>query len=329
MLVRAATLTNYQAIARRHGINAIPLLREAGLSRAIIDHPDQMIPAASVVALLEASAKASHCQSFALQMSEGRSIADVGPVSLLIAHQPTMRDALETLIHYRHLINPTLSMRIESHGEISIIREELAVASRQASELLLAVLLRFFRAILGEAWTPQSVGFVHTPPTDVSDHRRIFGCALEFNSASSSIVCETADLDRPNRQANAAFATHARQFVDMQANATRTKLSDEVRQAIILLLPSGGASIQTVAQTLGLPVRTLQRRLDQDGVKFSVLLDDVRRKLVQRYLDNTEFRMLHIAEMLGYATPAAFTRWFLRLFGKTPSAYRSSCQSKK
>jgi len=329
MLVRAATLTNYQAVARRHGLNAIPLLRDAGLSRAIIDHPDQMIPAASVVSLLDASAKASGCESFALQMSEGRGIADFGPVSLLIAHQPTLRDALETLIHFRHLINPTLSMRIESHGEICIVREELALASRQASELLLAVLLRFFRAILGEEWTPNSVGFVHTPPKDASDHRSIFGCALEFNSASSSIVCDRADLDRPNRQANAAFATHARQFIEMQSSAPRSTLADEVRQAIILLLPSGSASIQTVAQTLGFPVRTLQRRLDHEGVKFSGLLDDVRRELVQRYLDNAGFRMLHIAEMLGYATPAAFTRWFLRMFGETPSAYRHRLHSKK
>lgn len=327
-LVRAATLTNYQMVARRHGLNTAPLLRQVGLSRALIDNPDQLIPANSVVELLETSARATQCYSFGLQMAEGRSLSDLGPVSLLIAHQPTLRDVLQTIIHYRHLVNPTLSMLIEEDGDIAIVREELTIGGnalpRQASELALAVLLGFFRVILGTHWKPISVSLIHHQPNDLTYHHRTFGCPLEFGSAQSGIVCNAADLDRPNPQANAAYAMHARQFIEVQSRPESQTLSSEVRQAIILLLPSGRASISTVAQTLGQNVRTLQRRLDNEGVAFSELLDEVRRELALRYLDNPKFRLLHVAEMLGYATPASFTRWFIAQFGIAPSLYRAS-----
>ena len=327
VLVRAATLTNYQVVARRHGLNTAPLLRDAGLSRALIDNPDQMIPATAVVGLLEASARAAHCPSFGVQMAEGRSVADFGPVSLLIAHQPTLREALQTLIHYRHLINPSLSMQVEDHGEIAILREELSIGGgappRQATELLLAVLLGFIRSILGPGWTPEVVSFVHHPPADLTDHRRVFGPVLEFASAYSGIVCAAADLDRPNPQANRALALHAQHFVEAQAKSEGRSLTDEVRQAIILLLPSGHASIATVAQTLGHNLRTLQRRLADEGALFSDILNEARRELALRYLDNPRFKMLHIAEMLGFGTAASFTRWFVSQFEKPPTEHET------
>lgn len=326
ILVRAATLTNYQAVARRHGLNTAPLLRDAGLSRALIDNPDQMIPAVAVVSLLEASAQAARCASFGLQLAEGRSLADLGPVSLLLVHQPTLRAALQTLFHHRRLVNPSLSMRIEEQGDIAVIREELTIGGgappRQASELALAVMLGFFRTILGSTWNPLSVSFIHDAPAELADHVRTFGCRLEFGSAESAIVCPVRDLDRPNPQANAALAMHARQFIDAQSRPESQSVTGDVRQAIILLLPSGRASIAAVAQTLGQNVRTLQRRLDAEQATFSDLLDNVRRELALRYLDNPKFRLLHIAEMLGYATPASFTRWFVAQFGETPSQRR-------
>lgn len=331
VLVRAAALTNYQAVARKLGLNTAPLLRDAGLSRALIDNPDQMIPAVAVVSLLEASANATRCHSFGLQMAEGRSVADFGPVSLLIAHQPTLRDALETLIHYRLLVNPTLSMRLEEEGDVAIVREDLAIGGgpppRQASELALAVLLGCYRAVLGPRWQPDLVTFVHQAPIDLSDHRRVFGPNLEFGSAAVAIVCSTRDMARPNPQANAALAMHARQFIDAQAPPDGATLVGEVRQAIILLLPSGQASIAAVAMTLGQNVRSLQRRLNAEGAIFSDILDDVRREVALRYLDNPNFRLLHVAEMLGYATPASFTRWFVAQFGEPPSARRAAAQT--
>ena len=96
-LVRAASLSGYFAVAEELRLDVVPLLRSAGLARSMMDNPEQMLPARSVVRLLEASAEASGCITFGLMMAERRQISDIGMVSLLIIHQPTLRDALEDL----------------------------------------------------------------------------------------------------------------------------------------------------------------------------------------------------------------------------------------
>jgi AraC-like DNA-binding protein len=85
----------------------------------------------------------------------------------------------------------------------------------------------------------------------------------------------------------------------------------------------GRASVEQIAQGLGMNVRTLQRRLDSHSVTFSSLINDVRSELAQRYIVNQSYPLGRIAEQLGYANQSAFTRWFTAQFGVPPSALRA------
>ncbi|WP_163360511.1 helix-turn-helix transcriptional regulator, partial [Klebsiella aerogenes] len=85
--------------------------------------------------------------------------------------------------------------------------------------------------------------------------------------------------------------------------------------ALYILLASGNASIGNVARHIGVSQRTLQRRLEAEGTGFSAVLSAVRRELVVRHLLNNVQPLATIGEMLGYASPAAFTRWFTSEFG--------------
>ena len=87
------------------------------------NNPEQMIPARSVIRLLEESAAAAGCLTFGLRMAELRGIADLGMVSLLIAHQTTLRDALSVLTQFRNRINTNLALRIEEYDEMVMLRE--------------------------------------------------------------------------------------------------------------------------------------------------------------------------------------------------------------
>ncbi|WP_429492829.1 helix-turn-helix domain-containing protein [Pseudomonas sp. S30_BP2TU TE3576] len=65
--------------------------------------------------------------------------------------------------------------------------------------------------------------------------------------------------------------------------------------------------------------KTLQRRLKDDGCAFN----DVRRDLVLRYLDNPNYSLSRIADMLGYSMANSFTRWFIHQFGMPPATWRA------
>src|SRR5882672_1628444 len=95
-LVRSAALGNYPEVARRVGLDPDRMIRAAGLDPAVLSNPDLRIPTAAVVSLLEESARQSDCATLGLQMAESWRLSDFGVVSLMLSHQRTLRDALET-----------------------------------------------------------------------------------------------------------------------------------------------------------------------------------------------------------------------------------------
>jgi AraC-like DNA-binding protein len=70
--------------------------------------------------------------------------------------------------------------------------------------------------------------------------------------------------------------------------------------------------------------RTLQRRLQARGIVYAGLVDDVRRRLSDKYLADVNLSLGEIAYLLGYSESSAFNRAYRRWTGRTPSADRRS-----
>ncbi len=325
--VRAAVLSHYEDVAKKLGLNPHPLLHKVGLTRQMISVPTQLIPVNSAVALLEQTAQASGCDTVGLMMAEARALTDFGPISLLLMQQPSVRSALHTVSQYRHALNESLGLYVEDAGKVTVIREEIVTdhsgSSSQSTDMAVGVLMLVFRAILGPHWRPQSAHFTHTAPKDLQIYKRIFKCPLQFESDFNGLICLTTDLDKPNEQANAVMASYAKSFMDALPKPGQHSVVRDVRRSVYLLLPMGRASAEQVASGLGVNIRTLQRRLDEAGVNFSAILNDVRRELAQRYLDSTSYSMRRVAELLGYSNLSSFTRWFTEQFQCAPSRFRS------
>jgi AraC-like DNA-binding protein len=329
-VIRAASLTNYFEVAAQVAFDPDPLLARLRLNRSELADSEARIDAGTVIALLEESARLSGSPTFGLRMAESRQLADFGVVSLLFKHQRTLRDALRALIEYRRLVNPAVAIHVEAAGELVILRQEIiadyAGSIRQATELALGVLSRMCNSLIASRWHPYSVNFTHDAPPDLQVHRRVFKAHLEFASDFNGIVCKAADLDLPNPVADPALARHAQRFIDSIPGAHDTSIVLDVRGAVALLLPAGRATIEPVAQRLGMNVRTLQRRLEDSGAVFSDIVNDVRRDLAVRYMDAPGYSVSRIAELLGYSTPGSFTRWFSAQFGASPVRWRETRQ---
>jgi AraC-like DNA-binding protein len=325
-LVRAAVLTNFLEVAIHQGLNPQAELAKVNLSKKMLQDPDQSIPVQAAVQLLENAAADSGCATFGLRMAESRQFSDLGAVALLLTHQATLRDALQVTVQYRHLLNRALAIFIEEAGDLVIIREEVvtepAMPCRQATELALGVMARLCASLLGAAWRPLSVNFTHDAPEDARIHRRVFGCQVNFGAEFNGIACPAAAFDAPNPNADPAMARYAKRFVDSLRDEGEISLVFEVRKAIYLLLPMGRATIEQIAQALGMNVRTLQRRLEENQANFSDLINEVRRDLVQRYMNNPSYSLARIGDLLGYSLPSSFTRWFTAQFDATPAAWR-------
>jgi len=259
-------------------------------------------------------------------------MAHLGATGLLLAHQPTLRAALGALREFRKRINSTLVLNFEEHEGEALLREDFSLSrpeqTRQANDLAVGVLMRLCAAFLGETWSPAAVCFTHEPPppAELGVYTRLFRRRPDFNCEFNGLVVVSADLDRPRNkaagEADEQLGRHARQLLEAAMAGDRSSVVEDADRTIRLLLSSGRASVQGCAAALGLTVRTFQRMLDAEGESFSAILNRARMQLATQYLANPRLRVTDIADMLGYSSIGAFTRWHTNAFGRPPRRQR-------
>src|SRR4029450_7843933 len=71
--------------------------------------------------------------------------------------------------------------------------------------------------------------------------------------------------------------------------------------------PHGRVLVEDVAQSLGMSERTLARNLSDEGLNFTEILQQLRRNLAVRYLDDRKLHVSKIAWLLGFHEVSAFT----------------------
>lgn len=325
-LHRSAGLTNYVELAQALRISPLDELRRVNISPAVLSNPDTQIPFSAYVQLLENSAKAAGVDNFGLRMAEGRQLSNLGPLAIVLRSQPTMRKALDAIRDYGHLQAEAVTFMYEENDGVLVIREELtpdnAEPIRQATEMSLGILYRALRVLLGSEWRPSTVCFRHSPPADLSVHRRLFDTRLQFNSNIDGFVCRAAILDDPLPSYDAETARYLKKLLEVIDTQPVQTAGDKVKQLVLLLLPTGRCSIEVVSQHLGLDRRTLHRHLLREGQSFSDILDAVRSDLAVKYLTQYHRPLKDLAELLGFSELSAFSRWFAKRYGCTATDWR-------
>jgi AraC-like DNA-binding protein len=192
----------------------------------------------------------------------------------------------------------------------------------QTFERGVATVHLFLKSACGAAYAAKEVWLPHAPLSPPAVYRSVFGVTPQFGAAQSGVVAARALLDAPMRGSNARLKRIAEHFLESAVLPAGDALAPRARALIARLMRIGDCVQADLARALGLHERTLQRRLQAEGTTFEALRDDVRRELAQAYLAQRNIPLAHIAEMLGYAEPSAFTRACQRWFGVAPREVR-------
>ena len=322
---RAVTLTNYPEVARHVGLDPYAMLDRAGLHPTALHDPENWLPATRILALLEDSATESRRDDFSVLLGESRTFASLGPVSLLLKHESTLRDIISASIEYRRLIHEMLNTNLREDGRTAILEWNLApgLQSSQGIKLVTTVAYRILVDGAGVDWQPECVHFRDSAPKQISTFKRVFRCALEFDSDFDGLSFGSDCLNHPNQFADPALTAHARRLLNLMPGVRRADtISERARSTLPLLISEGKADVGEVAKILDVPVRTLQRRLIREGQSFSTLLNQTRRDLAVRYLSNSNRPITVVAHLTGYSALSSFTRWFISEFGMSPVKWR-------
>jgi AraC-like DNA-binding protein len=193
------------------------------------------------------------------------------------------------------------------------------------------VLVRMMRRLCGQDWLPSEASFQHDAPDDHSEHAALICPRLHFMSPATEIRFDAECLHRKVANSDRHLLPIVeRQLADaLQEGGDPDIWLREVELLIARRVCDGHPNLPSVADQLGLSVRSLQRRLEERGIAYRDLVAHVRTQLARRYLAKSSTPLIEIAFLLGYSELSAFDRAFRRWTGQTPMEYRRATKSSK
>jgi AraC-like DNA-binding protein len=189
-----------------------------------------------------------------------------------------------------------------------------------------AFVVRRFRDVLGDAAVEvRAVRFTHAAPPETRLYDEFFGVRVEFGAEESDVAFPVLLFQEPLLTANPALAALLAEQEPPPALVRRDPFVLQARQAIGALLAEAPDSIGLgdVATRLGASSRSLQRRLSEQGVSFSELVDEERRELAKTLLSREGTLLCEVAYRLGFSGVSPFLRAFRRWTGTSAAEFRA------
>lgn len=239
---------------------------------------------------------------------------------------PTVGAALERIVRYISLLNELIEVTLDGGVVEQRIAGQPLCVGRHGNEFFVAMLLNQARQLTGATtMRPQRVWLAHPRPRDVSLLVEALGTdRLEFDRERNGMALPPAALAVPLSTHDPALLA----LLDGQAEAalalrgSSSRFLGPLRQTIRDRLRDGVPTLDEAARALAMSPRTLQRRLADEGTSWNQLVDDVRKELAVRWVEEGERPLGEIAFLLGYSELSAFLRALKRWTGRSASALR-------
>ena len=314
------------AFARENGLGHALLAMRIGLDASAVNRDECAATAAAIHELLTEIAEALGEPHLALRLPHDLPRSRYELPELAARSSPDARAALVHIAKYASLVHGNMEGSLD--GSVFTIKTPAHPrgVGRHACEYALADAMTNLRAAGGEDLVAARVWFSHARPTDLSPLHRFFGTTdLQFGMPDSGFVIAEDLLARKSSSYDARMLATAEGLAESEL----AKLPREasilalVSRALTALLPND-ATIDAAAHALHLSARTLQRRLESNGLSFSEVLDSVRREEAERLLADDVVPLAEIAKRLGFSDLATFSRAWKRWTGKPPGAYRDA-----
>ena len=330
--ISGAALNQYLVSARAAGIDPEQGLLHAGIDPLLADDPEARIAGERFENLLIWLIETSRDPLFGLHTSQFVQPGSYNVMGYIAMSATTLLEALSKVALYEKLVGDmgvTETMTRDGLIEVRwLCRHQKQPARRHLIENVLGSWVRYSRWLVGnDALNPQLVLLEHAPPENrrlLENYRKVFGCEVRFNQSCSALVAHPDMLQhklrQPDPQLHSTLESHAAR--KLQSLGIETTLAQKVRNRILASLNERLPRKEQVAEELGLNVRTLHRRLQEEQTSWQAILDNLRQELARSYLKDTPMTQVEIAERLGYSDIRSFQRSFKRHHGMTPGEYR-------
>jgi len=314
------------AAMRSLGLDVATLCAAGGFAEAALAERTVPLPLHELVPVWRLATKQFGRATLGLHV--GTAVPQGTLLEYLAAASPTLRAGLGQVARYIGLATRNVRWVVGAKDPdgLTAFEEHAAVAQAaippQLTEFGVALVTSRVKLWFGQK--PREIGFVHEAQGPADEYQRLLGCPVRFGRERTALRFDDAALEAAAQRHDPSLfrllEAHAEKVLaEMPATAT---LRERVRREVVRQLREGEPNIANVAAALATSERSLQRKLQTEGVSFRDVVDEARHKLAVVYLGDHTLSLSDVACLLGYSEGAAFTRAFKRWTGSAPSQVR-------
>lgn len=330
--VLAAAASGLSRFISEHGGDVDRIFGISGIDVELLAQPTLSLGLINYCRVMEESARYSGCDNFGLHYGgqfKPQSLGLIGYIGLCSA---TLEQALHNVVNAFPWHQHDTLTRLVDKGDCwrldYQVRHGAILCRRQDAELTMGMFLNLIRHVAGKNWAPREVHFEHPRPDQWHEHCKVFDAPVYFDQPFNSLVITKRDLTRAMPESDPLLLGVMQDAIRrLNSGANPQNIVDQARSQVHLALLQGEPVLEEVAEKIGMSSWSLQRRLREESVSFTTLVDKVRCEMATHYLQQRQLPISEMALLLGYSEVSAFSRAFRRWFGISPRQWRQEEQA--
>lgn len=267
---------------------------------------------------------------FGCHFGEYSQLAALGVIGQIIQSSNTVGDALAKASSLVGLLTDMFTIKTKhSHNSFTL---ELVSDSKRAKQYpyiyrhmggyLMVFTIQEMDGLLLKKIMPELVQLTELPE-NTSEYERLFRCNIITKGNTYLLKFSNSILETPILSANYALQQLLLQKLSTQLPGnTLSPWQNKIYQHLLSNSYLHILSLEDVAGNFNTSVRSLQRKLKEEGVTYLEIVDRVRKNLALTYLENDDHQIKDIAYTLGYNGQSAFNKAFKRWTGESPATYK-------
>jgi len=329
--VTGIALSQFIYGAQSLGIDAQGILELSGLDKEHLT-PSARVPKAKYeVALLKLILTYKN-SSFGVDIGQQVMPPLYGVLMSLALSSPSLGESLKYLARYQGLATGNSGeveyATIGENYQLTIaMTHQNAVVRRHISECVMTMFCSLLRLITArQDLSPEEIQFEHAPYSDAARRHleSAVCCPVTWGAGETRMIVSESthqfQIFGHGDELLRAAETQAQQQLEKISN----NVSDleKIKWHAGELMQSSAPRRETVATRLQISTRTLDRRLEEAGMSWQEMIDELRLQTALKYLSDPEITITAIAEKLGFSEIRAFQKRFKVWTGLTPTGYR-------
>jgi AraC-like DNA-binding protein len=310
---RSLTLIHVPGFLSRHGVRATRVFQNAGISPSDLSDPEKWLPRDKCFAIEAEAVRLTNEHLLGPKSASAYQLHELGMWGRTTSEAPNLMAALQfasDTIDTLQLGTALDIVRRPKHVHFAL--RYLGGSRHEPEQHVLGslVVMRKIAMLAGEPGAV-SVRLARRNCENLRGLEEFIGTAIEFGCEHDAIVID--------REVLSARPRNAPRFATLHIDSAR-----DVCALIREILPYERPTKDRISQLMQTSARTLQRRLNDWGISFEEMLDDIRKNQAMKLLEGGNSSVLEVAYLVGYSDPAHLTRAFRRWTGVSPRSFRNA-----